>query len=66
MTLSINDAVFQELKAVAESGITNMFDIEAVAALARGWDYDALAEFIDNNPSADYCKLVFGDFEVSS
>ncbi len=57
----MDEVIKKQIIAIAESGLTNMFDVNAVKEIARFWDYVELLDFLDEF-RGDYVKFIlYGD-----
>ena len=45
----MTDVIKEQILAIRDSGLTNMFDLRMVQAIARELDYPELADFIDQD-----------------
>lgn len=58
----MNEKVKEQLLAVRETGLTNMFDLNAVQRIAYDIDFFELVNFIEENKSA-YVRFILTDDE---
>ena len=72
--VEISREVFEGLEFIRQSGATNMLDRPTVLQLAREWEFDATADWIESVDRRTYGELIFkgpividdetgGDFE---
>lgn len=57
----MNEKVKEQLLAVRETGLTNMFDLNAVQRIAYDIDFFELVNFIEENKSAYVRFILTGD-----
>lgn len=57
----MNEKVKEQLLAVRETGLTNMFDLNAVQRIAYDIDFFELVNFIEENKSAYVHFILTGD-----
>lgn len=57
--VEITKAVFDGLEFIRQSGVTNMLDRPMVINLAREWDFDATADWIESVDTRTYGELIF-------
>ena len=57
----MNEKVKEQLLAVRETGLTNMFDLNAVQRIAYDIDFFVLVNFIEENKSAYVRFILTGD-----
>ncbi len=57
----MNEKVKEQLLAVRETGLTNMFDLNAVQRIAYDIDFFELVNFIEKNKSAYVRFILTGD-----
>ena len=57
----MNEKVKEQLLAVRETGLTNMFDLNAVQRIAYDIDFCELVNFIEENKSAYVRFILTGD-----
>lgn len=57
----MNEMVKEQLLAVRETGLTNMFDLNAVQRIAYDIDFFELVNFIEKNKSAYVRFILTGD-----
>ena len=57
----MNEKVKEQLLAVRETGLTNMFDLNAVQRIAYDIDFFELVNFIEENQSAYVRFILTGD-----
>ena len=57
----MNEMVKEQLLAVRETGLTNMFDLNAVQRIAYDIDFFELVNFIEENKSAYVRFILTGD-----
>lgn len=57
----MNEKVKEQLLAVRETGLTNMFDLNAVQRIANDIDFFELVNFIEENKSAYVRFILTGD-----
>lgn len=57
--VEISKEVFDGLEFIRQSGMTNMLDRPTVLQLAREWEFDATADWIENADRKTYAELIF-------
>ena len=57
--VEITKEVFEGLEFIRQSGVTNMLDRPTVLQLAREWEFDATAEWIESVDRRTYGELIF-------
>lgn len=57
--VEISKEVFDGLEFIRQSGFTNMLDRPTVLQLAREWEFDATADWIENSDRRTYAELIF-------
>ena len=57
----MNEKVKEQLLAVRETGLTNMFDLNAVQRIAYDMDFFELVDFIEENKAAYVRFILTGD-----
>lgn len=57
--VEITKAVFDGLEFIRQSGVTNMLDRPTVLQLAREWEFDATADWIESVDTRTYGELIF-------
>lgn len=57
--VEITKQVFDGLEFIRQSGVTNMLDRPTVLQLAREWDFDATADWIESVDTRTYGELIF-------
>ncbi|WP_330998880.1 DUF5049 domain-containing protein [Pectinatus cerevisiiphilus] len=55
--MSMDEKIKEQILAIRETALTNMFDIQQVKCLACESDYDELAVFIEREP-AQYLHFI--------
>ena len=55
----ITKAVFDGLEFIRQSGVTNMLDRPMVISLAREWDFEETADWIESVDTRTYGQLIF-------
>ena len=58
----MNEKVKEQLLAVRKTGLTNMFDLNAVQRIAYDMDFFELVDFIEENKAA-YVRFILTDEE---
>lgn len=53
----MTEIVIEQILAVRETGLTNMFDINAVQRIAYNMDFFELVCFLEENKAA-YCRFI--------
>lgn len=57
--VEISKEVFDGLEFIRQSGATNMLDRPMVINLAREWEFDATADWIESVDTRTYAELIF-------
>lgn len=57
----MNEKVKEQLLAVRKTGLTNMFDVNAVQRIAYDMDFFELVNFIEENPGAYVRFILLGE-----
>lgn len=57
--VEITRAVFDGLEFIRQSGVTNMLDRPTVLQLAREWEFEATADWIESVDTRTYGELIF-------
>lgn len=57
--VEISREVFEGLEFIRQSGATNMLDRPTVLQLAREWEFDATADWIESVDRRTYGELIF-------
>ena len=57
----MTDKVKEQILAIRDTGLTNMFDIQAVQRIAYDMDFYELVNFIEENRSAYVRFILTGD-----
>ena len=57
--VEITKVVFDGLEFIRQSGVTNMLDRPTVLQLAREWEFDATADWIESVDTRTYGELIF-------
>lgn len=57
--VEISKEVFEGLEFIRQSGMTNMLDRPTVLQLAREWEFDATADWIESADRKTYAELIF-------
>ena len=57
--VEISKEVFDGLEFIRQSGMTNMLDRPTVLQLAREWEFDATADWIESADRKTYAELIF-------
>lgn len=60
--IKVEAKVLEGIKAVRDSGLTNMFDLKVVVKLCQQWGYETAADWIMQNKDL-YCEGIFKGFE---
>jgi len=58
----VDDIIKDQILAVRDTGLTNMFDINSVLEIAYGKGFDEAVEWIRENKAA-YCKFILNGDE---
>lgn len=58
----MNEKIREQLLTVRETGLTNMFDLNAVQRIAYDMDFFELVDFIEENKAA-YVRFILTDEE---
>ena len=58
---TMSDTVREQILAVRETGLTNMFDKNAVQCIAFAMDYYELVTFLEEHPDEYVNFILFGD-----
>lgn len=57
--VEISREVFEDLEFIRQSGMTNMLDRPTMLQLARAWEFDATADWIESADMKTYAELIF-------
>ena len=57
--VEISREVFNGLESIRQSGMTNMLDRPTVLQLAREWEFDATADWIESVDRKTYAEMIF-------
>lgn len=57
--VEISKEVFEGLEFIRQSGMTNMLDRPTVLQLAREWEFEATADWIESADRRTYAELIF-------
>lgn len=57
--VEITQDVYEGLEFIRQSGVTNMLDRPMVLQLAREWEFEATADWIESVDTRTYGELIF-------
>lgn len=57
--VEVSKEVFEGLEFIRQSGVTNMLDRPTVLQLAREWEFEATADWIESVGTRTYAELIF-------